>query len=270
MASPILLPVSCSWSEYCAGTHYGSSALSDALAMPLRQWAAAWLGGARYSGAASPAMIAGSALDAILSSEPGKVFASDTATITAKIKADNPGKFCVTADTFAEIQAGKEIALVALHRVFGGEYQTQATYRGTIDGLDLQTRPDFVSVDGLVHLDLKYTAGKMLDQFERDFKWGNGHAKRYRIQTGLSRLSGAERVGFLLVESGTEAPRCRIAWIAENEIRRCAREAVGAADTVRDYLEATPEERRSLVVEEITICGDTAQTLDAEEWSDDA
>lgn len=269
MTSPILLPVSCSWSEYCAGTHYGSSALSDALAMPLRQWAAAWLGGARYSGAASPAMIAGSALDAILSGEPGKVFASDTATITAKIKADNPSKFCVTADTFREIQAGKEIALIALHHAFGGEYQTQATYRGTIDGLDLQTRPDFVSMDGNVHLDLKYTAGKMLDQFERDFRWGNGHAKRYRVQTGLSRLSGAERVGFLLVESGTETPRCRIAWIGGREMRRCTVEAVGAADIVRSYKESTPDQQAALVVEEVTICDDASTPLDAEEWSDE-
>lgn len=212
------------WEEYCAGGYLGSSALHSWGKMSLEGWSAEHLESA-YSGSSSPYMAAGSALDALLTGDPsGKRLAvkpegMSFATKDGKAwKAEHDGCEIITAEQYAEIKAALPKARQAIEvfrRLHKAEPIYQATLRGEVDGVLVQTRPDIMV--GPAVPDLKYVNSDAFDRFDRTFV-----GSRYFLQAGLFYGLGQEAgisdplVSFLLVESGTVYPRCRVAEVPRN------------------------------------------------------
>lgn len=216
------------WDEYTHGGFLGSSALHDWPHMSREGWSARHLEGA-YQGGAGAAAAAGSALDALLTGSPARYVVKPEgmsfATKEGKAwKAENvtEGQDILDAETMAEIKAALRPARRAVETLamIHGDPLYQLTLRGEIEGLSVQTRPD-IAFPGYL-LDLKYINSGSFEAFERQFLDG-----RYFLQAGLFRaLSAAPvRVAFLLVESGTLYPRCKVLEVS-GDVLEAASEAV--------------------------------------------
>ena len=221
MSAELLLALP--WADYCAGGYLGSSALHSWGAMSLEGWSAENLEKA-YSGGGSKWTAGGSALDAMLTGDPsGKRIAvkpegMSFATKEGKAwKAENSDAEIIDADQDAEIRASLPRAREAIEvfrRLHGAEPIYQATLRGEVSGVRIQTRPDIMV--GPAVPDLKYVNSQSFASFDRQFI-----DSRYFLQAGLfyglGREAGISRplVSFLLLESGTTHPRCRVADVSE-------------------------------------------------------
>lgn len=222
------------WADYCAGGYLGSSALHSWGSMSLEGWSAEHLEKA-YDGAGSRWTAGGSALDALLTGDPsGKRIAVKPATYTDSDGTEKPwngnAKACKTwlaehadaeiidAEQDAEVRAALPKARQAIEvfrRLHGAEPVYQATLRGEVEGVRIQTRPDIMV--GPAVPDLKYVNAQSFASFDRQFI-----DSRYFLQAGLFYGLGREAglpdplVSFLLVESDTVHPRCRVADVPRN------------------------------------------------------
>lgn len=220
------------WAEYIVGGYMGSSALDAWGSMSLEGWSHDYLE-APYTGAGSKYTAGGSALDAALTGDPsGKTFVVKPATYTDEKGVEKPwngnANVCkvwladhadceiIDAVQDREIKQAAPLAREAIrllcehYEVESAQYQT--TLRGEVSGLLLQVRPDVMV--GPAWVDLKYVNSESFDKFDRTFV-----DSRYYLQAGLfhglgrdAGISGAS-VSFLLVESGTEFPRCEVVEI---------------------------------------------------------
>lgn len=212
------------WAEYISGGYMGSSALADWGHMSLEAWSAKHLEQA-YQGGGSAAAAAGSALDCLLTGIEGeyqrkyvvKPEGMSFATKEGKLWKESfalPGVTILDSETAQEIAAAAVIARKAvsiLSRLYG-EHDCQVTLRGEDGEMRLQTRPDFAFAGHCV--DLKYINSLNFEAFDRHFISG-----RYFLQAGLFYGLSQERpvrVSFLLVESGTLHPRCRVWEVPEH------------------------------------------------------
>ena len=139
----------------------------------------------------------------------------------------------------------------------GGTISYQATLRGIVEGVDVQTRPDMVidAPDMLVIADLKYVG--QIDKFARDWV-----GSRYEIQTAagvhLARLAGiTKRVEFrfLLVESGTMNPRCRCLRIPEAHVEQAIRRLTERCADIRDVRDSALGFTDSVEFDDIDLPG---------------
>lgn len=237
--------IAMTWGEYTKGGFIGSSALHDWPHMSREGWSARHLEGA-YQGGAGTAAAAGSALDALLTGSPARYVIKPEgmsfATKEGKAwRAENAtdGQDIIDAETMAEIAAALRPARSAVETLamIHGEPLYQLTLRGEIEGLSVQTRPD-IAYPGYL-LDLKYVNSGAFESFERQFLDG-----RYFLQAGLFRaLSAAPvRVAFLLIESGTVYPRCKVLEVSSDVLEaaseavrvRCSEIVAGKADGLVD------------------------------------
>lgn len=218
------LLISLPWADYCAGGYLGSSALHAWGSMSLEGWSAEHLEKA-YSSTGSKYTAGGSALDALLTGDPsGKRIAvkPEGMSFTTKEgkawKAENADAEIIDADQHAEIHAAlprAREAIEAFRRLHGAEPIYQATLRGEVEGVKIQTRPDVMV--GPAVPDLKYVNSLAFGAFDRQFV-----DSRYFLQAGLFYGLGREagisdpQVSFLLVESGTKHPRVRVAEVQRN------------------------------------------------------
>lgn len=214
------------WSDYVADDWLGSSALDAWGTCSLEKWSAEHLE-QRYSGGGNRWTAGGTYLDQLVSGDAPKTFAIIPAAYTNEKGEVKPWRFGakVTDAWKAEQEAsGREIiaqqqvdeatrakpivehALRTMKSVLGGELRFQATLRGEVEGIKLQTRPDMLLGKNLP--DLKYVNSMAFDSFDRNFE-----SSRYAIQTGLFYglmldATGEESdVWFILAESGTMFPR---------------------------------------------------------------
>lgn len=220
MSAELLL--SLPWSDYCAGGYLGSSALHSWGSMSLEGWSAEHLEKA-YSSSGSKYTAGGSALDALLTGDPSgkrivvKPEGMSFATKDGKAwKAEHEGCEIIEADQHAEIQAALPRAREAIEvfrRLHGADPIYQATLRGEVEGVKIQTRPDILIGPSVP--DLKYVNSQSFASFDRTFI-----DSRYFLQGGLFYGLGREAgisdplVSFLLVESGTRHPRVRVAEVS--------------------------------------------------------
>lgn len=212
------------WASYCEGEFLGSSALHSWGAMSLEGWSAEHLEKA-YSSTGSKYTAGGSALDALLTGDPsGKRIAVKPEGMTFATKEgkawklENADAEIIDADQKAEIDAALPRAREAIEvfrRLHGAEPVYQATLRGEVSGVKIQTRPDIMV--GPAVPDLKYINPQNFASFDRTFI-----DSRYYLQAGLFYGLGREAgiadplVSFLLLESGTTHPRCRVADVPRN------------------------------------------------------
>lgn len=228
------LIISLPWPDYCAGGFLGSSALHSWGAMSLEGWSAEHLEKA-YASTGSKYTAGGSALDALLTGDPSgkriavkpKTYTDDkgvvkpwngNANVCKEWLAENADAEIIDADQKAEIDAALPRAREAIEvfrRLHGAEPIYQATLRGEVNGVKIQTRPDIMV--GPAVPDLKYINGQNFASFDRTFI-----DSRYFLQAGLFYGLGREAgivdplVSFLLLESGTTHPRCRVADVPRN------------------------------------------------------
>lgn len=220
------------WEEYIKGDWLGSSALDSWGTCSLEAWSAEHLE-QRYSGSGNRWTAGGTYLDQLVSSDAAKKFAIIPPTYTNEKGEVKPWRFGakVTDAWKAEQEsAGREIitqeqvdqanralpivqhALRTMKSVLGGELQFQATLRGEVEGIALQTRPDMLLGRNLP--DLKYVNADEFNKFDRNFE-----SSRYAVQTGLFYGLMLEATGedsdvwFILAESGTMYPRSDIVQI---------------------------------------------------------
>lgn len=228
------------WDAYTKSGALGSSALHAWGTMGRAAWSADYLEGSAYSDDDGPdngsgAKEGGDYLDARLTgNKPLTDFAvkPDGMKLSTKEgiawRGANASKTIISAQQEREVLRAEPFAREALGVLLnlGGTISYQATLRGDVDGLTIQTRPDVIldAPDMLVICDLKYVG--QIDKFARDWV-----GSRYEIQVAagvhLARQSGITKrieFRFLLVESGTEHPRCRCLRITdaavENAVRR--------------------------------------------------
>jgi len=226
------------WSEYIAGNYLGSSALDAWGKVGLEAWSAEHLESRYDKDKATKSMAGGSALDARLTGDTaGKkiIIQPETYPETDKKGVETGeqkpwngnAKFCrdwaakhadcevITAEQDAEIKAALPLAreaLAVLKKVSGCEIHYQVTLRGELSGIHIQTRPDMMLGDSFP--DLKYINSQAFARFDRDFL-----DSRYFLQAGLAFGLGedvllkAPTASFLLLESGTVHPRCRVVEI---------------------------------------------------------
>lgn len=226
------------WDEYTKGGYLGSSALGSWGSIGLEAWSAENLEASYDKGKTNKYMTAGSALDARLTGDTaGKVLIIQPETYpetdskgveTGEQKKWNSNAgWCkdwlelhaeyeiITAKQDAEINAALPLAreaLAVLKKVNGGEIHYQVTLRGELSGLKIQTRPDMML--GASFPDLKYINSDAFAKFDRNFL-----DSRYFLQAGLAFGLGREVIpsdlsaSFLLLESGTIHPRCRVVEI---------------------------------------------------------
>lgn len=226
------LILSLPWADYCAGGYLGSSALHAWGSMSLEGWSAEHLEKA-YASTGSKYTAGGSALDALLTGDPsGKKIVVKPATYTDDKGVEKPwngnANACkewlaknaeneiIDADQHAEIQAALPRAREAIEvfrRLHGADPIYQATLRGEVEGVKIQTRPDILIGPSVP--DLKYVNSQSFASFDRQFI-----DSRYFLQGGLFYGLGREAgisdplVSFLLVESGTRHPRVRVAEVS--------------------------------------------------------
>lgn len=207
------------WADYIVGGYMGSSALDAWGSMSLEGWSHNYLE-APYTGAGSRYTAGGSALDAALTGDPsGKTFVVKPATVDYRTNAGKAWRDehadceIIDAAQDREIRQAAPLAREAI-RVLCGHYgvesaQYQTTLRGEVGGILLQVRPDVMI--GPAWVDLKYVNSESFNKFDRTFV-----DSRYYLQAGLFHGLGrdagisAASVSFLLVESGTEFPRCEV------------------------------------------------------------
>ena len=231
------------WEAYTKSVSLGSSALHAWGTMGRAAWSADYLEGGAYSDDDGPdngagAKEGGDYLDARLTGNKpltdfavkpeGMKFTKGSPGEKWRNEQNAAGKTIVTAQQEREVLRAEPFAREALGVLLklGGTISYQATLRGAVEGLTIQTRPDFIldAPDMLVIGDLKYVG--QIDKFARDWV-----GSRYEIQVAagvhLARESGVTKrieFRFLLVESGTEHPRCRCLRIpdaaVENAVRR--------------------------------------------------
>ena len=236
------------WSEYAVRPWLGSSALDDWRTMGREAWANKWLSehSEGYGGdEATSAMANGSELDAMLTAAvydrsrvavkpKGMTFASNDG---KKWRAEQVGKVIIKEDDIGYLDAALPRAREAI-QVIPPEPEDpvfQATLRGTVEGLQIQTRPDIWFPKANQMPDLKYVNTKAFDDFDRHFWPG-----RYAIQAGLAYgLSPDPKptVSFLLVESGTMFPRVRVVMIQEWIAAACWREAQKRCKEIHEAIE---------------------------------
>lgn len=216
------------WEEYTTGGFLGSSALDAWGSMSLEGWSHDYQE-APYSGGGSKYTAGGSALDAAITGDPsGKRFAVKPATYTDDKGAVKPwnGNANVCKDWLAthadfeiidaaqdrEIKRATPLAREAISVLcahYGVDAPSfQATLRGDVSGVLVQVRPDVMI--GPAWVDVKYVNSDAFSRFDRTFV-----DSRYYLQGGLFHGLGREAgidasVSFLLVESGTEFPRCEV------------------------------------------------------------
>lgn len=228
------------WGNYTKSRALGSSALQAWQMVGRAQWSADFLESEAYADEEGPdngagAKEGGDYLDARLTgNKPLTDFVVKPEGMRFSTKEGiawrdaNASKTIISAKQEREILAAEPMARESLGVLLtlGGPISYQATLRGDVEGLTIQTRPDFVidAPDMLVIGDLKYVG--QIDKFARDWV-----GSRYEIQVAagvhLARESGITKrieFRFLLVESGTENPRCHCLRIPdsamENAVRR--------------------------------------------------
>jgi len=229
------------WDAYTKSRALGSSALHAWGTMGRAQWSADYLESEAYSDDDGPengagAKEGGDYLDALLTgNKPADGFAIKPegmifSTKDGKVWRDEQnaaGKTIISAQQDREVRRALPMAREALNVLLnlGGTVSYQATLRGEVEGLTIQTRPDMWidAPDVLVIPDLKYVG--QIDKFARDWV-----GSRYEIQTAagvhLARLAGITKrieFRFLLVESGTENPRCRCLRIPDAHVDQAIR-----------------------------------------------
>lgn len=229
------------WDAYTKSRALGSSALHAWGTMGRAQWSSDYLESEAYSDDDGPdngagAKEGGDYLDALLTgNKPADGFAikPDGMKFSTKTggawrdEQNAAGKAIISAQQDREVRRALPMAREALDVLLslGGTVSYQATLRGDVEGLTIQTRPDMWidAPDVLVIQDLKYVG--QIDKFARDWV-----GSRYEIQTAagahLARLAGiTKRVEFrfLLVESGTENPRCRCLRIPDAHVDQSIR-----------------------------------------------
>lgn len=217
------------WNGYAVPGFLGSSALADWPEMSHEAWGAKYLEKA-YEGGGTPAMVAGSALDALLTdpaSFPSR-FAVAPEGLNGRMKegmawkAENAGRDILTADAKAEIDATLPRVREAVEamRPEGETVHYQTTIRGAVAGMQVQTRPDIQI--GNHFPDLKYLNPRAFSSFDRHF-WGSRYMFQAGLFFGLAREAGIEspRVSFLLAESGTLTPRIEVVEIDESALMAC-------------------------------------------------
>lgn len=217
-----------SWDEYTAPGFLGSSALHAWASGECGKeaWAEKYLVGGYGNSAPTPAMVAGSALDLWLTGGADAFAAKyakapsglDFRTAAGKAwKAENADREVLDAETFAEIEEAVKRVSNAL-AIIGQDDppQFQTSLRGELFGLGIQTRPDILFPGAKWFRDLKYVNSKSFASFDRHFV-----GDRYFLQAGLfaGLTDFAYRVSFLLVESGTKAPRIKDVEVPEKILR---------------------------------------------------
>lgn len=213
------------WGNYTKSFALGSSALHAWRNMGLARWSHEFLETEPYrdgeTGNGCDAKEGGDYLDALVTgNKPIEKFAVKPAGMKFSTKdgiawrdaRNAEGSTIITADQQAEAKATYPLvkeALMVLSRKC--EIKYQATLRGEIAGIQVQTRPDFwiETPEAVIIPDLKYVG--QIDKFERDLV-----GSRYEIQVALgvhlARESGITKpieFWFLLAESGTTMPRIR-------------------------------------------------------------
>lgn len=266
-----------SWEAYTKAPAYGSSAVEAFGTMSLERWAYEYAGDGRYSGAASKFAAGGGALDALVTGN--KSFADcfavkpdgmSFATKEGKAWRDSvDGREIIDAKQEREILSAlprvKE-AIEVLANLSGRPVNYQVTLRGSIAGLDVQTRPD-IWVDGetLDVQDLKYVSD--VAGFVRNFV-----GSRYEIQAALAwslieqtgRDMASVRLSYLLCESGTTMPQVVVYVLDAEDVRLMARRLEAKC---RRILEAQNSPRGLVDVVEfrpLTLPGWARQKLEAE------
>lgn len=221
------------WSEYIKGGFLGSSALSAWGTVGLEAWSAEYLEGAYADKKASKFMSGGSALDQKLTGDTHgaqvavkpETYIDDkgvekpwngNANVCKTWIAEHSGYEIITSDQEKEINAALPLAreaLAVLQKVNGGTINYQVTLRGEVNGIKVQTRPDMQLNEAFP--DLKYVNSQTFSRFDRDFL-----DSRYFLQAGLAfgfarDLGMNPSASFLLVESGTIHPRCRVVAVPQ-------------------------------------------------------
>lgn len=214
------------WEAYTKADAYGSSALDAFGSMGLERWCYEYAGDGRYSGASSKFAAGGGALDALVTGnkdfeECYYVKTENLAKMTKEEKAawheKTAGKEIIDADQKREILAALPRVKEAIEILANGRPANyQVTLRGSIAGLNVQTRPD-IWMDGetLDVQDLKYVSD--IAGFCRGFV-----GSRYEIQAALAwslieqsgRDMASVRLSYLLCESGTTMPQV-VAYILD-------------------------------------------------------
>jgi len=229
------------WDAYTKSRALGSSALHAWGTMGRAQWSADYLESDAYSDDDGPengagAKEGGDYIDALLTGNKpadgftikpeGMIFSTKDGKAW-RDEQNAAGKTIISAQQDREVRRALPMAREALNVLLniGGTVSYQATLRGEVEGLTIQTRPDMWidAPDVLVIPDLKYVG--QIDKFARDWV-----GSRYEIQTAagvhLARLAGITKrieFRFLLVESGTENPRCRCPRIPEAHVEQAIR-----------------------------------------------
>lgn len=261
------------WDAYTKSRALGSSALHAWGTMGRAQWSADYLESEAYSDDDGPdngagAKEGGDYLDALLTGNKpidgfaikpeGMIFSSRDGKAW-RDEQNAAGKTIISAQQDREVRRALPMAREALDVLLniGGTISYQATLRGEVEGLTIQTRPDMWidAPDMLVIADLKYVG--QIGKFARDWV-----GSRYEIQTAagvhLARLAGiAKRIEFrfLLVESGTENPRCRCLRIPEAHVEQAIRRLTERCADIRDVRDSALGFTDSVEFDDIDIPG---------------
>lgn len=228
------------WDAYTKAPAYGSSALEAFGTISLERWAYEYAGEGRYSGAASKSAAGGGALDALVTANKdfSECFYVKTENLAKMTNAQKDAwrekvgsREIIDAKQEAEIRASVPRVKEAISVLAGSRTTSyQVTLRGSIAGLDVQTRPDIWidgEVDGKPLLDipdLKYVSD--IAGFVRNFV-----GSRYEIQAALAwslieqtgRDMDTVRISFLLCESGTTMPQVVVYFLDSDDIRHMVR-----------------------------------------------
>lgn len=271
------------WDDYTKSRALGSSALHAWGTMGRAQWSADYLESEAYSDDDVPdngagAKEGGDYLDSLLTgNKPADKFVIRPETYTDEKGVEKPwngnanvckswnseqnaaGKTIISAQQDREVRRALPMAREALDVLMnlGGTISYQATLRGEVEGMEIQTRPDIVidAPDMLVIADLKYVG--QIDKFARDWV-----GSRYEIQTAagvhLARLAGITKrieFRFLLVESGTENPRCRCLRIPEAHVEQAIRRLTERCADIRDVRDSALGFTDSVEFDDIDLPG---------------
>jgi hypothetical protein len=220
-----------SWDAYTKSDALGSSATAAWKTMSNEAWSSEFLEvteGGRYVGASSKYAAGGAGLDALVTknksfedcfvTSPFKDFKSVEARAwrDAQIAA---GREVVTEKQVREIRAAEKRANEAIGILANGApYEFQATLRGEISGIKVQTRPDIlIHAETPIFCDLKYVS--QFDSFDR-----NVFDTRLEIQLALGSSLAIEagilghRMAFLVIESETEQPRSDVIFVDDIDL----------------------------------------------------
>ena len=261
------------WDDYTKSSALGSSALHAWGTMGRAQWSVKYLESEAYSDDDGPdngagAKEGGDYLDALLTGnkpidgfaiKPDGMKFSTKAGESWRDEQNAAGKTIISAQQGREVRRALPMAREALDVLMnlGGMISYQATLRGEVEGMEIQTRPDIVidAPDMLVIADLKYVG--QIDKFARDWV-----GSRYEIQTAagvhLARLAGITKrieFRFLLVESGTENPRCRCLRIPEAHVEQAIRRLMERCADIRDVRDSALGFTDSVEFDDIDLPG---------------